>query len=159
MGTDKAGDPGDHDLCYVLTSSQIPEIPPGYTLQYARALLQDGPPPASGSHRPAEPRGYRGQKGRRVAVPTTLAHLAGTAPSSRDVGASDYPALKAGYSIGGKTGTTLHFPSRTKCCRTVRNVAGPPERRRVAPASILASGTGRTLSGNRRAEKSGWYVG
>src|SRR5215204_1152699 len=44
MGADKAGDPGDHDLGYLLTSSRLPVIPRRYTLQHAGGLLQDGPP-------------------------------------------------------------------------------------------------------------------
>ena len=68
-------------------------------------------------------------------MPTTRAHSAGIAPDGRNLGASDYLVLKAGYSIGGKTGTPSISPP-------VRSAAGPyevlpdrPERRCVPPGA------------------------
>src|SRR5215208_7453476 len=104
MGADKAGDPGDHDLCYVLTSSQIPEIPPRYTLQYVEALLQDGPPSRRRLSPPSRAPWVQGQNRIRVTVPTTRPRSADTAPGGRKAGASDYTVLRARYSIGGTTG-------------------------------------------------------
>ena len=52
---------------------------------------------------------------------TTRARSAGSAPGGRDVGASDYLVLRAEYSISGKMGPPLLFPSTE--CRNVRRAA------------------------------------
>src|SRR5215204_6355185 len=116
-------------------------------------------PPARDPHRQAEPGGHGAQKGSRVAGSTTRARSADTAPGGRDVRASDYPVLKAGYSRGGKTRTSLHFPL-PYCTEWPERTKGrqSPEKRCVAPAPILVGTTGRSLSDNRRAEKSGWCM-
>src|SRR5215212_36975 len=122
------------------------------------ALLQDGPPPSRrGPSPPSRDRWAQGsERNQSSRAYTTRARPVGT-PLAVETPGRLYPVLRAGYSIGGKTGT----PSISPPVQGAGLYEGLP----IAREEVRCTGAGScepygpVLSDNHRAEKSGRYVG